>query len=149
MLVEGTLSVGVLTRQRGRLAEVCYDCSYPHFQEPSQLLLVPAFGLFIAKVEDGVVYRRFAVGAENNVAPIDNLIVKHVLGVEVRELPQTKVKPLILEIRDHLGGVRKACLREFEVAAMGYLEPSSVYVDDIAGYLVLTQLLRDVSNLVF
>src|SRR5215212_4699256 len=147
MLVEGTLSVGVLTRQRGRLAEVCYDCSYPHFQEPSQLLLVPAFGLFIAKVEDGVVYRRFAVGAENNVAPIDNLIVEPVLGVEIRELPQTNVKPLILEIRDHFGGLRKPCLRELEVAAMGYLEPSRVYVDHIGGDLVPTQILRDVPNL--
>src|SRR5829696_4239328 len=87
--------------------------------------------------------------AENDVAPIDSLIVQLVLGVEVRELPQTKAKPLILEIRDHLGGVRKPCLRELEVAAMGYLEPSGVYVDHITGDLVLTQIVRDVPNLLF
>src|SRR5215210_4064627 len=32
---------------------------------------------------------------------------------------------------------------------MGYLEPPRVYVDHIRGNLVLTQLLRDVPNLVF
>src|ERR671921_3036294 len=85
VLVEGALSMEVQTRQGGRLAEVCYDGPHPHFEQLRQLLLVPVFGLWIAKIEDGVVYRRFAISAPNNVVSLYSFPVQVIAWVEVRK----------------------------------------------------------------
>src|SRR5215210_347210 len=95
----------VQTPQGGRLAEVCYEGPYPHFEELRQLLLIPVFGLWVAKIEDGVDYRRFAVSAPNNVVSLYSLPMQVIAWVEIRELPQTEAKPLLLEIGDHFRGL--------------------------------------------
>src|ERR671920_1425511 len=127
----------VQTPQGGCFAEVCDEGPYPQSEELRQLLLIPVFGLWIAEIEDGVVYRRFAISAPNNVVSLYSLPVQVVAWVEVRKLPQTKAKPLLLEIGDHFRGLRVARLRKLEVATVRHLEPSSVYVDHVCGELVL------------
>ncbi len=91
----------------------------------------------------------FAVGAQDDVSLFGGFLVQLVVRVEVRKLPQACAEAVVFEVGDHLLGVLKTGLGELEVAAVGHLGPVGVEVDDVAGDFVLTQLLRDVPDLVF
>jgi hypothetical protein len=60
-----------------------------------------------------------------------------------------EAEALLLEVRDHLGGIRKPRLSELEVAAVWHLEPANVQMNHIGRNAVVAQLLCDVSNFVF
>src|SRR5829696_3025455 len=91
-----------------------------------QLLLVPLHGLRIAHIEDRIVRRWVAGGGQDDVTLLDDRPVQRVFRVEVWQLPQTEAETLLLEVGDHLRGVRKAGFGELEVAAVRHLEPSDV-----------------------
>src|SRR5215213_11978081 len=127
-------------RQRGRLAEVRGVDSNPHPKQPRQLLLVPAYGLWVAEAYYRIIDRRFAVGAQDDVAFLGSFFVQFVFRVEVRQLPQTHSEVALLEVGEHLLWVVEAGRGELEVAAVGYLSPAGVDVDHVRGHAVFTQL---------
>src|SRR5215213_393346 len=136
-------------RQRGRLAEVRGVDSNPHPKQPRQLLLVPAYGLWIAEVYYRIIDRRFAVGAQDDVAFLGSFFVQFVFGVEVRKLPEAHSEAALLEVREHLLWVFEARVGELEVAAVGPLSPAGVEVDHVGGDAVFAQLPGDLADLFF
>src|SRR5215212_6584126 len=135
--------------QGGRLAEVRGEGADPHLKQLRQLLLVPPHGFGIAEVYYRIIDRRFAVGAQDDVAFLGNFFVQFVFGVEVRKLPEAHSEAALLEVREHLLWVFEAGRGELEVAAVGYLSPAGVEVDHVRGDAVFAQLPGDLADLFF
>src|SRR6185369_3473079 len=83
------------------------------------------------------------------IAVLDHLFPKIILAGEVRVLPETHVKSLFLQIRDHLCRIPETGSRKTIIASPVSFEPAGVEMNDVSGHEMRSQLLGHLAHLVF
>jgi hypothetical protein len=149
VLEEAARLLVVDARQGSRLTEVRREGADPHPEQLRQLLLVPAYGLGVAEIYYRIIDRRFAVGAQDNVASLARFFVQFVFGVYIRELPEAHAEAVSFEVGEHFLRVFEARVGELEVAAVGNLGPAGVDVDHVGRDALFAQLLGDPADFFF
>src|SRR5215211_5120439 len=149
MFEEVACPLMVDARQGSRLTEVRREGADPHPEQLRQLLLVPAYGLGVAEIYYRIIDRRFAVGAQDDVAFAGSYFMQFVFWVEVRQLPEAHAEAVSFEVGEHLLRVFEARVGELEVAAVGNLGPAGVDVDHVRRDALLAQLLGDPADFFF
>ena len=147
MFVESAPPVMIEAVVGSSLAEVALDGRHALLQQSQYLLLVPADRLRIGKVEHGILVGHAAVGILHMHATLYDFLEEAVLGREIRQLPQTGVEAVLLQLLQHADGILEAVLGKLVVTLPVDTEPSCIEMDDVRGDAILAQLLGNVQSL--
>ena len=131
MLVESSLSAVVKSVERCSLSEVAFYCPDALLHQSGYLLLIPADGLRIREVEDGIFVGRRAACVLHGHASVEEFAEEFVLGSEIRQLPETHMEAVAAHLLHHCHGVGKAVGGKLIVALPVNSKPSCVEVYDV------------------
>ena len=140
VLVESTLATMVEAVIGGSLAEVALDGAHALLQQALDLRLIPADGLGVREVEDGILHGHAARSVHHVQPFLDDLREETVFGCEVRQLPQAGVEAVLRQLFQHTHRILEAVLRKLIVTLPVHTEPASIEVNDIRRNLVGPQL---------
>ena len=131
VLIKPPATVMIEAVIRGGFAKVALDGRDALLQESENLLLIPLNGLRIGEVEHGIFVGHATIGIANVHIAVYYLLEEAVLGGEVRQLPQTGVEAVFLQLLQHTHGIFETVLCKLVVALPVYTKPTRIEVDDV------------------
>src|SRR5204862_3659187 len=93
--------------------------------------------------------RQFATFVLHVVALRYHFLPEFVLAGEVRVLPETHAKALLLQISQHLCWIFKTACRKFEITAPVSFKPPGIEMDYVRRHAMGTKLSSNISYLLF
>src|SRR6185369_3838686 len=105
VLVPATQARSVLARQWRAFTKVDLDRAHAKLQQITQLILIPLDRFGITHVERRILERKPPAFVPDVITLLNHLFPELILAGEVGVLPETDVKSLLLQIRDHLRGI--------------------------------------------
>ena len=122
-----------------------YHC-HTLLEQSLQLSLIPVHGLRIGEIEHCILIRQSAASILHRHIVLHEILEVTVLRGEVRQLPQTSMETVLLQVAQHLLRILEV-MAELVVTLPVGLKPSCVKVYYVTWYLIVTQTLCHVASL--